>query len=247
MNKEQANRQLNKHDQEIGPTVPDWQTPSAVQEAPETQVLSGQYCSLSKLEAKHASKLHQVFSKADDSLWTYLPYGPFDNLSGYEDLIDTLNSNWRKTSLAYCIQSADQKDVLGLCAYLRMMPQAGSIEIGHLCFSPTLQKTPAATEAIFLLIDAVFKLGYRRCEWKCNDLNLPSIAAAKRYGFKYEGTFRQAQVVKGHNRDTAWLSIVDHEWQSLKPCFEAWLDPQNFTADGKQIKRLSSLTSALTT
>jgi len=238
-------KDTNIHGQKVGLEVNNWKTPKTVQEAEETQLLKGRYCQLVKLDTAHAPSLHSAFSGTEDAHWTYLPYGPFKSRSDFEDLIDTLNLNWRKSSLAYCIQSIDQKEALGFCAYLRMMPQAGSIEVGHLSFSPRLQKTPAATEAIFLMIDAIFKLGYRRCEWKCNDLNLPSIAAAKRYGFKYEGTFRQAQVVKGHNRDTAWLSIVDHEWTSLKACFEEWLQAENFTESGQQKKRLSELTSKL--
>jgi len=245
MNSPKRRNETNSHGQTVGFNTSNWQAPQAIHSARETQGLNGRYCQLVWLEDKHAPLLKDIFAEASDSLWTYLPYGPFKDLSGYEELIDTLNTNWRKTSQAYCIQSADGENTLGFSAYLRMMPETGSIEIGHLCFSPRLQKTPAATEAIFLMLDAVFKLGYRRCEWKCNDLNLPSIKAAKRYGFSYEGTFRQAQIVKKHNRDTAWFSILDHEWPKLKTCFESWLQPSNFDGQGRQIKALSELTKEI--
>ena len=234
----------NEFNQTIGFELKNWKSPQAVQVANETQSIEGVYCKLVKLESQHAPQLMKAFDKAEDSLWTYLPYGPFTKLSEYENWITGLNSNERQTAFAYLIQSKDDQ-ALGLCSYLRMSPNAASIEIGNLSFSPQLQKTPAATEVIFLMIDAVFKLGYRRCEWKCNDLNLPSISAAKRYGFKYEGTFRQAQVVKGHNRDTAWFSILDNEWKQLRPCFIEWLAADNFDKDGQQAKRLSEETKKI--
>jgi len=208
---------VNTFGQIVGPEVKNWERPPAIRECATTQKLTGQYCQLVKLEEQHAPILMEAFSSSTDSHWTYLPYGPFNTLSDYQDWVDTLISNWKKTSFPYCILSADGESVLGVSAYLRIMPEAGSIEIGHLSFSPLLQKTAAATEAIFLMINTIFELGYRRCEWKCNSLNAPSIAAAKRLGFKHEGTFRQAQVVKAHNRDTAWFSIIDCEWKSLNP------------------------------
>jgi len=231
----------NEFDQTIGLELKNWKPPQAVQVASETQNLEGKYCKLVKLEAQHAPLLMKAFDKTEGSLWTFLPYGPFTVLSDYENWIASLNSNERQTAFAYLIQSKDDQ-ALGLCSYLRMSPNAASIEIGNLSFSPQLQKTPAATEVIFLMIDAIFKLGYRRCEWKCNDLNSPSISAAKRYGFTYEGTFRQAMVVKSHNRDTAWFSIMDNEWEELRPCFVEWLADDNFDEYGQQIKRLSEAT-----
>jgi RimJ/RimL family protein N-acetyltransferase len=115
------------------------------------------------------------------------------------------------------------------------------IEVGHLAFSPALQRTPAATEAMYLMMRRVFdELGYRRYEWKCDSLNAPSVAAAKRLGFRFEGTFRQAVVMKGRNRDTAWFSIIDGEWPALRSAFEQWLDPSNFDATGAQRRRLEA-------
>jgi RimJ/RimL family protein N-acetyltransferase len=134
---------------------------------------------------------------------------------------------------------------VGYASYLRIDPKSGVIEVGHISYTPLLQRRPAATETMFLMMRHVFdELGYRRYEWKCNALNAPSRAAATRLGFTYEGTFRQAMVVKGHNRDTAWYSILDSEWPALKPAFERWLAPSNFDDAGKQRESLSDLTKA---
>ncbi|MDX1451791.1 MAG: GNAT family protein [Oleiphilaceae bacterium] len=230
----------NEFGQIIGPEVSNWQNPPHVGEAELTQHLVGQYCQLVPLRKEDDYALMAAFDQAADSLWTYLPYGPFKGVRSYQKWIRSLLRQ-SATLFAYTIQTPEGQ-VLGLCAYARIDPSAGSIEIAHLCFSPLLQQTCAATEAIYMMIDAAFHLGYRRCEWKCNSLNLPSVAAAGRFGFRYEGTFRQAQVVKGHNRDTDWFSILDHEWPLIKPCYENWLDKKNFDAKGKQRARLSVLT-----
>ena len=126
-----------------------------------------------------------------------------------------------------------------MASYLRIEPAHGSIEVGHLAFAPRLQRTRAATEAMYLMMWQAFKLGYRRYEWKCDALNAPSRRAAERLGFRHEGTFRQAMVYKGRNRDTAWYSIIDSEWPSRAAAFEAWLDPMNFDAAGRQRRPLS--------
>jgi RimJ/RimL family protein N-acetyltransferase len=236
--------QKNEFHQDIGSKVSNWKSPENIKTSLATQEIKGRYCQLLQLDTSCAQDLMNAFSNAEDSLWTYLPYGPFATLSGYQDLIDTLTTSWQKNSFPYCIVSADNQNVLGISAYLRITPEAGSVEIGHLCFSPALQKTQAATEAIFLMIDTAFKLGYRRVEWKCNDLNQPSINAAMRYGFSYEGTFKQAQVVKGHNRDTAWFAILDTEWLALREGFLKWLSTDNFDQNGQQVLRLSTLTKA---
>jgi hypothetical protein len=125
---------------------------------------------------------------------------------------------------------------------MRVMPSAGSIEVGHVNFSPALKRSAAATEAMYLMMESAFRLGYRRYEWKCDDLNAASRAAARRLGFSYEGTTRQATVYKGRSRDTAWYSIIDTEWPALRGAFEAWLDPGNFDSAGRQRSRLSDLT-----
>ena len=126
-----------------------------------------------------------------------------------------------------------------MASYLRITPAEGTIEVGHLNYSPRLQRTPAATEAMYLMMRRAFELGYRRYEWKCDALNAPSRAAAERLGFVFEGIFRQATVYKGRSRDTAWFSIVDHEWPRLRASFERWLDASNFDGEGRQRSRLA--------
>lgn len=232
----------NQFGQLLGNSLPDWQAPPAVQTAALTQQMQGRHCLLEPLQAQHCEGLRQAFSQASASLWTYLPYGPLTTLDDFEQWVSLLNKDLKQHNFSYCIRSLEHGQPLGVSAYLRTQAEAGSIEIGHLSFSPLLQQTTAATEALFMMIDAVFALGYRRCEWKCNALNEPSIRAAKRLGFRYEGTFRQAQVVKGCNRDTAWFSILDSEWQELKPCYEEWLDSRNFDQAGQQCIKLSTLT-----
>jgi len=128
---------------------------------------------------------------------------------------------------------------------MRIKPGAGSIEVGHINLSQGLQKTRAATEAMYLLMAWAFEAGYRRYEWKCNAANLGSRRAAERLGFSYEGVFRQAGVVKGRNRDTAWFAAIDSEWPALKSAFETWLAPTNFDANGRQMQSLSDLTAPI--
>lgn len=147
--------------------------------------------------------------------------------------------------LFYAIIDATTKKAIGIASYLRIDHKNGAIEVGHLAYSPLLKRTRAATEAMYLMMRHAFELGYRRYEWKCNALNLPSRAAAERLGFTFEGVFRQAAVIKGHNRDTAWYSIIDKEWPKLKHAFEEWLAEDNFDTDGVQKISLFSLTSAL--
>ena len=131
----------------------------------------------------------------------------------------------------------------GVASFLRIAPNQGSIEVGNIAISPKLQKTTAATEAMYLMMKWAFEAGYRRYEWKCNALNHPSRCAAQRLGFSFEGVFRQALVVKGRNRDTAWFAMIDKDWPALKEAFEAWLSQKNFTQDGEQKERLGDLTA----
>ena len=130
----------------------------------------------------------------------------------------------------------------GVASFLRISPGAGTIEVGHINMSPALQRTPAATEAMYLMMQWAFEAGYRRYEWKCNAANIPSRRAAQRLGMSYEGVFRQAAIVKGRNRDTAWFAAIDSEWPALKEAFKAWLDSSNFDVNGRQNERLSDLT-----
>lgn len=144
--------------------------------------------------------------------------------------------------LFFAIIDAATSSPTGVASYLRITPAAGSIEVGHLHYSPGLQRTPAGTEAMFLMMQWAFANGYRRYEWKCDSLNAPSRAAAERLGFLFEGIFRQATIYKGRSRDTAWFSIIDAEWPLLRKAFQTWLLPENFGPDGRQQTRLSELT-----
>lgn len=165
-------------------------------------------------------------------MWAYLPYGPFESLATYGEWLGQMSSKPDPLFFAIIDQGSDRP--VGVASYLRIDPEKGSIEVGHLAFSPLLQRTAAATEAMYLMMARAFALGYRRYEWKCNTLNAASRAAAERLGFTFEGVFRQAAVVKGRNRDTAWYSVIDGEWPRLREAFERWLAPANFDETGRQ-------------
>ncbi len=232
------NDQVNNLGQEVGESLPEWVAP----EWPAPVRMAGRHCALAPLDpSAHSEALYRVFAEdADGRDWTYLPYGPFDDFKQFDTWLQAVAA--QNDPQFYVIEDADNREVLGLLSLLRIQPKVGSIEVGHIHYSPQLQKTAAATEAMFLLMQRVFdQLGYRRYEWKCDNLNSRSKAAALRLGFVFEGVFRQATVYKGRNRDTAWFSITDKEWSELKPAYEHWLDPNNFNAEGKQIQSLASL------
>ena len=203
----------------------------------------GRFCRLVPLDPdQHALELHAAnMADAADAMWTYLPYGPFASLEIYRAWLHEQARG--DDPLFYTILDNTTAKPLGLAAYLRILPASGSIEVGHLNYSPLLQRTPAATEAMFLMMQRAFALGYRRYEWKCDALNAKSRAAALRLGFSFEGVFRQATVYKGRNRDTAWFSILDREWPALEAAFRRWLEPSNFNERGAQRVRLSELTA----
>lgn len=203
--------------------------------------MEGRFCRLLPLEpTKHAASLYAANAlDAEGRMWTYLPYGPFDALDDYAEWLEEMCG--KSDPLFYAIVDQPAARAVGVASYLRIDPRGGCIEVGHLGYSPLLQRTPAATEAMFLMMQKAFSLGYRRYEWKCNALNGPSRTAAQRLGFSFEGVFRQAGVVKGRNRDTAWYSMVDHEWPALKETFLRWLHPKNFDEQGRQQVRLSTL------
>ena len=178
-------------------------------------------------------------------MWTYLPYGPFADPATYRHWLDQAAGG--QDPLFFAIVAGEPARAAGVAAFLRAKPASGSIEVGHLAFSPALQRTTAATEAMALMMATAFdELGYRRYEWKCDALNAPSRRAALRLGFVYEGTFRQATVVRGHNRDTAWFSVTDAEWPRVKEAFRRWLEPANFGPDGRQYVSLSALPAPAT-
>jgi RimJ/RimL family protein N-acetyltransferase len=220
----------------IGLPVLGW-TP--VQSPPRTP-MGGYYCRVEPLEIdRHAKDLFEAY-KADteNRVWTYLAYGPFDTFDSYVDWMQRVCTG--NDPMFFAVVK-DNK-ALGVASYLRIDPSIGSIEVGHINFSPALQRTPASTEALYLMMKRAFTLGYRRYEWKCDALNAKSRATAQRLGLSYEGIFRQATVYKGRNRDTAWYAAIDQEWPALEQAFEQWLDPSNFDEHGKQRARLADLT-----
>jgi RimJ/RimL family protein N-acetyltransferase len=231
--------QKNLLGQPIGFPVAGW-TP---REHPPRTAMTGRFCRVEPLDAdRHAAELHEANSEdRDGRMWTYLPWGPY---AGFDDyLAATKTGLLRDGYITYAVIDAATGKAVGVASYLNINRAAGSIEVGGIAYAPALQKKPAGTEAMFLMMRRVFnELGYRRYEWKCNALNAPSRGAAVRYGFRFEGVFRQADVIKGHNRDTAWLSITDVEWPAIKTAFERWLDPGNFDGEGRQRTSLSALT-----
>lgn len=227
----------NEFGQPIGFPLPGWAPPSR----PPREILTGKYCRLEPLDPdRHAAALFAaIASNGDAKSWTYLPYGPFQNLSGYRAWME--GSCQGGDPLFFAIIDLADGQPCGVASYLRIAPESGSIEVGHLHYAPRLKRSPAATEAMYLMMKQAFALGYRRYEWKCDALNAPSRAAAERLGFSFEGVFRQATVYKGRSRDTAWYSIIDSEWPALDETFQAWLAPENFDAQGRQRMRLSNL------
>jgi RimJ/RimL family protein N-acetyltransferase len=166
-----------------------------------------------------------------------LPYGPFETLNAFIAWMQ--GTCLGEDPLFHAILDSDGRP-LGVASYLRIDPQAGAIEVGHINYAPRLQRSTAATEAMYLLMRRVFdELGYRRYEWKCDALNAGSRAAAERLGFVYEGTFRQATHYKGRNRDTGWYAVIDKDWPEIDAAYRRWLDPENFDEDGRQKSPLS--------
>jgi len=206
---------------------------------PPRKALEGAYCRLEPLDvAKHGGDIAAAFAGAHD-VWTYLPVEEPKDRAGYEKFLSHMVE--RTDIVPYAVIDKADNKAKGHLWLMEIRPAHGVFEVGFITYSPSLQRTRAATEAIFLCGDCGFGLGYRRFEWKCNDRNEPSKRAALRYGFKYEGLFRQHQIVKGQNRDTAWYSILDSEWPARKAAFTRWLAPDNFDAQGRQKVSLSSL------
>jgi len=221
----------------IGKALADWQP----RPAPQPVVLSGQYCRVEPLQLSHAEALFRAFSEAEDARdWVYMSAGPFADAPAYLDYVQSIAG--KNDPLHFAVIDLNSQRPLGTLALMRQAPEHGVVEVGFVTFSPALQRSPLATEAHFLLMRYVFdELGYRRYEWKCDSLNQRSIHAAKRLGFAYEGTFRQAMIYKGRNRDTAWFAIIDSDWPPIKAAFKQWLNPQNFDPNGQQIRRLQDL------
>jgi RimJ/RimL family protein N-acetyltransferase len=227
----------NEFGQPIGAPLPDW----SARPLPPRRPMAGRFCRVEPLDLdRHAADLFAANgTAADDRNWTYLPHGPYSAFEPYRaSLVAAIN---RDRALAHAIIAGDSGRAVGVANYLAIDPSNGTIEVGGINYSPLLQRKPAATEAMYLMMRRVFdELGYRRYEWKCDSLNAPSRAAALRLGFRYEGLFRQAVVYKERSRDTAWYSVIDREWPVLRAAFERWLDPSNFDAEGHQRAPLAS-------
>ncbi|MBY6048408.1 GNAT family N-acetyltransferase [Vannielia litorea] len=221
----------------LGEELTGWTPPPR----PAFDALDGQWTRLERLSADtHAASLFRAYS-GHDALWDYMPNGPFSSATQYHRWAREAEAS--ADPLHFAIQNRETGRWGGTCALLRIAPEAGSVELGYIALAPELQRTRTSTEAFLLLIEWAFEAGYRRFEWKCNALNMPSRRAAQRLGLSYEGTFRQAQVVKGRNRDTAWFAAIDSEWPALREAYRAWLRPENFDAEGRQKERLGDLTS----
>lgn len=229
--------ETNSLGQPVGEAVPGW----SARPRPPRDPMTGRTCRVEPLDPeRHAGDLFDAFTQDRDGHgWTYLPYGPFEEEAAFRAWID--GSCLGDDPLFHAVVDAASGRALGLASYLRINPDHGSIEVGHIHYAPALQHSVAATEAMYLMMRRAFdELGYRRYEWKCNAANADSRRAAERLGFTFEGVHRQALVVKGRNRDTAWYSILDGEWPAIRVAMEAWLSPENFDGDGRQRERLSA-------
>ena len=232
--------ELNQLNQPVGLVVSEWESPPH----PRPAVIEGHFCRLEPLDARHAQSLYEANAlDLEGKNWAYLPYGPFDTLADFCHWIEQYCCG--SDPQFYAIIDLAKENAVGVASYLRVNPSIGSIEVGHINYSPCLQRTPAATEAMYLMMARAFELGYRRYEWKCNALNIPSRNAAQRLGFSFEGVFRQAAIVKGRNRDTAWYAALDCEWPAIKEAFLQWLNPSNFDEQGNQRTQLSALTAPI--
>ncbi len=215
----------------VGPAVD-----SAPALFPGTVTLRGRTGTVERLSAaRHRAALWTAM-RGHDAIWAYLPAGPFSEQAEFDAYIATCEDN--KERIFYAVVDAGGRAV-GILSLMEIRPAMRVIEVGNIVYSPTLQRTPLATEAQYLIARyAIETLGYRRYEWKCNALNAASKRAAERFGFTYEGLFRQHMIVKGRSRDTAWFSILDSEWPARKAAFERWLAAENFDRDGRQKTKL---------
>lgn len=227
--------------QGIGFDVPGWK-PRA--QPPKTPMI-GRFARVEPLDiGRHAAELHEANREdAEGRNWTYLGVDGFTELDAYRAWLEKMSAG--SDPMFHAIIDLATNKAVGVATFMRIDHGNGVIEVGNINYSPRLQRKPAATEAMYLMMARVFdELGYRRYEWKCDSFNEPSRRAAQRYGFTFEGIFRQAVVTKGRNRDTAWYSMIDREWPALKSAYRRWLDPANFDASGRQRERLSALIAA---
>jgi len=224
-------QRINEFGQPIGHDVDGWVSCPRPPQVP----LLGTYAHVVPLNAAaHLEDLNAAFATdTTGQMWTYMPNGPFADKDSLATFLKTAEAS--TDPLFYTIVDALSGRALGFASYLRIEPNAGVIEVGFIAMSPLLQKTRIATEAMYLMMAHIFDdLGYRRYEWKCDNLNGPSKKAARRFGFTYDGMFPQATIYKGRNRDTAWFSVLDKDWEGIKAGYEAWLNPANFDAERMQ-------------
>ena len=229
---------VNRFGQPIGADLASWSPPPLPGDDP----MVGAHCRLERLDpVVHADALYDALVlRGEEQSWTYLPYGPFASEGEFGNWLAGCAGN---DPLFFAITRTGDAGPSGVASYLRIVPEAGSIEVGHIHYSGRLKRTAAATEAMYLMMARAFALGYRRYEWKCDALNEPSRRAALRLGFRYEGTFRNATVSKARSRDTAWYAVIDEEWPRIAGELERWLSPDNFDAGGRQRTRLAHRSS----
>lgn len=228
----------NEYGQPIGDPVPEWTT----RPRPGDITLTGRTCKLEPLDpVKHTNDLFEAYLLAPDGRdWTYLAEERFTDLNAFREYIERISKSLDPKF--YTVINLMTGKAVGILSYLRIDPINGSIEVGWITFSPLIKQTIQSTETQYLLMVYAFdELGYRRYEWKCDSLNEPSLKAAKRLGFKYEGTFRNAGVTKGRNKDLTWFSITDYEWTTVKATLQTWLHPDNFDINGKQIQTIAEI------
>src|SRR5262245_27459419 len=215
---------------------------------PERRELQGALVQLEPLDpVRHSHELFAVSHETDEArrVWTYLPDGPFDDFASFDQWLR--RTVVERDGLCFAFRDKATDRLGGMATYLDIRPSMGAIEVGYIWFAPFLQRTRQATEALFVMFSYAFdELRYRRMQWRCNALNDKCRAAALRLGFTFEGIFYQHMVVKGCNRDTAWYSMLDHEWSRIRSNLERWLAPCNFDADGRQLSSLSHLNAAAT-
>lgn len=225
--------------QPVGFPVPGWKEPPR----PPRTAMAGRYCRVEPIDpVRHAEELYRANSlDPSQRNFTYLNSGPFASLGAYRQWLES--SCLDEDPLFHAIIDGEKRRAAGVASFMRIDTRNGVIEVGNINYSPLLQRSRAGTEAMYLMMQRAFGLGYRRYEWKCDALNAASRAAARRLGFSFEGIFRQAVVYKGRNRDTAWYAAIDSEWPALRQAFERWLDPGNFDGEGRQRVRLSDLTA----
>ncbi len=217
----------------VGKDIPDWQ---GCERLPD-RALAGRFCRLAPYAPEHAPALFDAFARDDGGMWSYLTYGPFPSAAHITPALEKLGATVGFHPFVILVDDVPA----GFAGFMRYDLASGCVEVGGVTFSPALRRTAAATEAMYLMMKHAFDHGYRRYEWKCNQLNRPSNLAALRLGFQFEGVFRNAQISGGKRRDTAWYSVIAEDWPAVRARLEAWLDPANFDADGVQRQSLRAL------